>query len=259
MPEHPHRARRRVARGTVSVALVLALAGLLFAANARLARGQDERHPQNLAELAARESDRVAELSGQVDGLRGDVEQLTSELTESQGEELTPIEQSQVTSGVIPVTGPGLTVRLTDAPADGPHHDEVSPDDLVVHQQDLQAVINALWAGGAEAMALQDQRVISTTAFKCVGNVLSLHGRVYSPPYVVRAIGDPERMRAALDASPAIDIYLEYVDAVGLGWSVQTESALELPAAEGATELEFAEVPDGTEVLPGVVVGKDGA
>jgi uncharacterized protein YlxW (UPF0749 family) len=259
VPEHPHRARRRVARGTVSVALVLALAGLLFAANARFARGQEERHPQNLADLAARESDRVAELTTQVDGLRDDVERLTSRLNAAQGEELTPIEQSQVTSGVVPVTGPGLTVRLTDAPADGPHHDDVSADDLVVHQQDLQAVINALWAGGAEAMALQDQRVVSTTAFRCVGNVLSLHGRVYSPPYVVRAIGDPQRLRAALDASPAIQIYLEYVDAVGLGWNVQTESQLQLPAAEGPTELEFAQVPDGTEVLPGVVVGEGGA
>ena len=54
------------------------------------------------------------------------------------------------------------------------------------------------WAGGAEAMALQDQRVTATTAFRCVGNVLSLGGRVYSPPYEVRAIGDPRRLRVAL-------------------------------------------------------------
>ena len=91
-----------------------------------------------------------------------------------------------------PWSGPGVTVRLEDAPTDSPRRDEVSPDVLVVHQQDLQAVMNALWAGGAEAMELMDQRVISTSAFQCVGNVLKLHGRLYSPPYVVRAIGDPD-------------------------------------------------------------------
>ena len=73
------------------------------------------------------------------------------------------------------------------------------PDDYVIHQQDVQAVVNALWAGGAEAMMLQDQRVISTSAVRCVGNTLILQGRVYSPPYVITAIGDPTAMQQALD------------------------------------------------------------
>ena len=52
-----------------------------------------------------------------------------------------------------------------------------------MHQQDIQAVVNALWAGGAEAMTIQGQRVISTTGIKCVGNTVVLHGVPYSPPY----------------------------------------------------------------------------
>src|SRR5690606_41382455 len=64
------------------------------------------------------------------------------------------------------------------------------PDDLVVHQQDLEAVINALWAGGAEALMVQDQRITSLSSVRCVGNVLLLHGRHYSPPYRISAIGD---------------------------------------------------------------------
>ena len=55
MTDHPHRARRFVARGTLSVALVLALSGALFAANAKLAHGSGERHPQDLADLAMAE------------------------------------------------------------------------------------------------------------------------------------------------------------------------------------------------------------
>jgi uncharacterized protein YlxW (UPF0749 family) len=238
-------------RGTVSVALVLVLAGVMFTANARLARTEGERHPQDLGELAEVESARVEALAQQVDRLRAEVEQLTGDGTSAVDTgDPARAELVALAAGRSAVRGPGVTVRLTDAPASGPRRDDVQPDDLVVHQQDLQAVINALWAGGAEAMALQDQRVTSTTAFRCVGNVLSLGGRVYSPPYEVRAIGDPRALREALLAAPEIQRYLDWVDAVGLGWSVTTEEVLDLPAAEGG-ELQHAEVPDGVEVFPG--------
>ena len=99
------------------------------------------------------------------------------------------------------------------------------------------------------------QRVISTTAFRCVGNVLSLHGRLYSPPYVIRAIGDPKKLRTSLYASPQIQVYLQYVDAVGLGWSVNSSTALTLPAYEGTTDLQYASVPAGIDVLASTADG----
>ena len=267
MDDRQHRGRRQALRGTVSVGLVLALAGLMFTANARLPSSQEQRHPQNLGELAEVESSRVESLAGQVESLRADVDRLTEEqtVTVDTGDPR-DAELVALAAGRVPVTGPGLTVRLTDAPADGPRREDFPPDYFVVHQQDLQAVINALWAGGAEAMTLQDQRVTATTAFRCVGNVLSLGGRVYSPPYEVRAIGDPAELRAALLASPDIQEYLDWVDAVGLGWSVTTEQQLDLPATESGGELEHARVPDGVDVFPGAatvsttsaVVGTDG-
>ena len=251
MSDRTRRSPRTGLRGAASVGLVLALAGLLFTASARLARGQEERHPQNLGELAAVESDRVESLSSEVDGLRAQVEKLTADQSVAIDTGAPDqAERNDLAAGRTPVSGPGVTVRLTDAPADGPRPDWSGPDDLVVHQQDLQAVINALWAGGAEAMALQDQRVTATTAFRCVGNVLSLGGRLYSPPYEVRAIGDPKALRAALLDSPAIQTYLDYVDQVGLGWSVTSADPLALPGTEGSTQLEFADVPTGTNVFP---------
>jgi uncharacterized protein YlxW (UPF0749 family) len=245
-----------VSTGTVAVGIVLALAGVLFAANARLAQGQESRAPQSLRDLAVAASDRLAKLTTQVDSLRADVEQLTTAQvpagTAANGAQTSLVE---IASGRVPVAGPGLTVQLTDAPADSLRQAGVRPDDLLVHQQDLQVVINALWAGGAEAMSLQGQRVISTTAFRCVGNVLSLHGRLYSPPYVIRAIGDPKKLRASLYASPQIQVYLQYVDAVGLGWSVNTSTTLTLPAYEGTTDLQYASVPAGIDVLASTADG----
>jgi len=256
--DRTHRRSSRRLRGTASVGLVLALAGLLFTANARLARGQEERHPQNLSDLAVVESARVKSLAAQVDGLRAQVDALTAEqaIGVDTGDPL-QARQIAIAAGRTAVTGPGLTVRLTDATSTAPRSARIGPDDLVVHQQDVQAVVNALWAGGAEAMELQDQRVTSTTAFSCVGNVLALGGRVYSPPYEVRAIGDVRALRAALYGSEAIQRYLSYVADVGLGWSVTTAPAgapLSLPGTEGGGQLLFADVPAGVDVFPGVGV-----
>lgn len=237
--------RRRLTRGSVGVAVVLVLAGFLFAANARLQGGLDDRQAQDLPALVQAELDRAQAASAEVESLRDDVDRLTDAATggdpvfgEPDGS------PTALAAGRLPVTGPGLTVSLTDATDSTSRPEWAVNDDLVVHQQDLQAVINALWSGGAEAMSLQDQRVISTTAFRCVGNVLLLHDRHYSPPYVVRAIGDPEDLEAALLASPAIQTYLDWVEAVGLGWSVTVEDELTLPAYEGSLELRHARVPE---------------
>jgi uncharacterized protein YlxW (UPF0749 family) len=251
--EHPHR-RRRPARGTLSVAVVLALAGALFAANAKFARSAEgDRNPEDLAGLTSGEVGRVDRLTTQVDDLRSEVDALTEAANDAAGNEVgSPSAAYLVEGGPLPVTGPGLTVILDDAPQDQAGLDGVNPDVLVVHQQDIQAVMNALWAGGAEAMALMDQRVISTSAFRCVGNVLRLQGQVYSPPYRVRAVGDPQRLRQALELSPEVSAYRADAATVGLGWDVTGHERLNLPAYAGATELQFATVPEGTTILPGM-------
>ena len=248
--------RRRAVRGTLSVALVMALSGALFTANARLAHGtHNARQPQDLAGLQANEDERRERLADEVTALRAEVDALTRKQTDSVGLEWQSAGDAyDIASGKVAVSGFGITVSLDDAPADGPRPAGVGADDLVVHQQDLQAVINALWAGGAEAMALMDQRVISTSAFQCIGNVLSLQGRRYSPAYVVTAIGDPDELVAALDADPAVRAYQSWVNAVGLGWSVTVpDSELQVPAYDGSVDMRYASVPPGTEVLPGLV------
>lgn len=85
-----------------------------------------------------------------------------------------------------------------------------------------------------------DQRLISTSAVRCVGNTLILQGRVYSPPYTVTAVGDRDKLRTALDKAPAIRNYLEYVDAYGLGWKVDEKKSVTLPGYSGTVDLRQA-------------------
>ncbi len=249
MPERRRRPRGH-GWGPLGVAGVLALTVVLFAANARLAGGVDARQPQDLAGLLDAEEGRVAELQEQVDGLLAEVEALTDatavDLPEQDAELL---ELTALTAGRRAVTGPGVVVRLWDAEPSRNLPDWVTNDDLVVHQQDLEAVINALWAGGAEAMTLQGERVIATSAFRCVGNVLWLHGRRYSPPYEVQAIGDPDALLKALDDSTTVQTYLEYADLLGLGWDADDADALTLPGYAGEPTLSHARVPDDIDVL----------
>jgi uncharacterized protein YlxW (UPF0749 family) len=79
------------------------------------------------------------------------------------------------------------------------------PLDVIVHQQDIQAAVNALWRAGAEAVTVQGQRLISTTGIKCDGNSVSLQGLSYSPPYEIVGIGVPSELLTSLESDSYLD------------------------------------------------------
>lgn len=232
--------RRRSPKGRTATVLVCVLAGLMMTVAALAARGTDLRSDRgaDLRDLIVTQAQRNEELRRQADALSGEVEALTGQQPGSSGlSEQVKVAESQ--AGLLAVTGPGLRVTLTDAPNDV-RPAGVDDDALVVHQQDIQAVVNALWAGGAEAMTIQGERVVSTTGIKCVGNTVVLHGIPYAPPYVIEAIGDPDLLQQGLDDARQVQIYRQYVAAYGLGYSVDRERQLDLPAYNGTIGLRFA-------------------
>ena len=223
------------------------LAGLLFATSATTSHGIDLRvttRDDGLS-FAAQQQRTVVDRTNQLAALQRQVQAATSEAAKTD----TRVAQARdaadavaAAAGMTAVSGPAVTVSLDDAPPlPGSQKGSVPPDYLVVHQQDVQAVVNALWAGGAEAMTLQGQRVISTSAVRCVGNTLLLHGIVYSPPYVVTAIGDTARLRQALENAPDIIIYKQYVQAYKLGYQVTTQAEVTMPAFTGGVSLSDAD------------------
>lgn len=235
-------------RPTFVVGLVAAAAGILFAANAQLARNPvvSVRHPQNLAQLVAVGSERVAQLTETVAELNAEVEALAKAVPEPMiTENPATVEAETAAIGFAPVSGPGVTVILDDAPPSAETIPGVTPDDLVIHQQDLQAVIAALWAGGAEAMTLMGERVTMTSAFRCTGNVLLLHGQVFSPPFVVEAIGNPEALYQAVLASEGVQNFILYAEWFGLGFDMSPQEQLAFPAYTGSGSLNFAALPPG--------------
>lgn len=224
--------------GTFAACLV---AGMMVIVAATAAQGEDLRADRgaDLRVSVANQAQRNEELRALADQLRGEVDELQQASGGGEGD-VEAMTQAEQQASVTPVAGDGIRVSLTDAPA------EVNPvgvddDALIVHQQDIQAVVNALWAGGAEAMTIQGQRVISTTGIKCVGNSVVLHGIPYAPPYVIEAIGPIQDMEAALLQSPAVAIYQDYAEAYGLGYSQQRAQDLQFDGFAGALGVSEAE------------------
>ncbi|WP_033415484.1 DUF881 domain-containing protein [Streptomyces canus] len=226
---------------------VFALAGLIFFTSFNTAKGTDIRTDASMLKL----SDLIQERSrnnGTLDesngSLRRDVESLAERddgSTKAEDDKLAALEDR---AGTQKIKGKAVTVTLDDAPPNAtaklPGYPEPQPDYLVIHQQDLQAVVNALWKGGAQGVKVMDQRLISTSAVRCVGNTLILQGRVYSPPYKIQAVGDPGRLKQALADSKAIQNYMVYVNVYGLGWNVADDGTVTLPGYSGTVDLQYA-------------------
>lgn len=184
----PRRRKDRRLGWSAATPVVFGAAGLLFSLTAATAHGtdlRDDRRPE-LTNLIAERKQEIATSRARAARLRGEIEaqqQGQAGADTAVDEQRRRGESQLAAAGLTAVHGPGVVVVLNDAPRrpDGSRPAGARPDDLVVHQQDVQAVVNALWAGGAEAMTLMGVRVISTSAVRCVGNTLLLDGQVYSP------------------------------------------------------------------------------
>ena len=226
----------RIGRRVLSIG-VCVLAGFMIATSTINSGGVDLRPDRNtdLVGLIESESTHNRELAERVAALRRDVDSLAR--SGSGGVSRQELDAAAANAGQSPVRGPAVAVVLDDAPS-GVHPAGVSEELLVVHQQDIQTVVNALWSGGAEAMTIQGQRVTSRTGVKCVGNSVVLRGVPYAPPYEIVAIGDQARLEQALVDSRALQIYRQYVAAYGLGYSQRREAQVTMPAYRGSQDIE---------------------
>jgi len=238
---------RRPSLWTVLVPVVALVAGLLFATSSRTALGTDLRAGsssqlsgliQQRDAAVARQQEELARLQQQVQGL---TDQVASRDTAVAGA-AAQAQQGGTSAGLTGISGPGLTVTLDDAPpqAGGGLPSGATADDLVIHQSDVQGVVNALWAAGADGVAIMGQRLIATSAVICVGNTLLLQGRTYSPPFVVTAVGNSAQMRQQLAASYDVQLLKQAVNDYGLTYALADQRRVDLPPYDGTLEMRYA-------------------
>ncbi|GAB3405292.1 DUF881 domain-containing protein [Flindersiella endophytica] len=232
----------RTALPRVAAAITFACAGFLGVTSASAAHGTDLRaeRQSDLSDLVKAQSQRADLLNSRLDDVTNEVGELSQQIGGSKVEGLEKdASRLEPTAGLTSLEGPGLTISLDDAPPEM-RQGQQDLDALVVHQQDIQAVVNAMWAGGAEAVTIQGQRLISTSAIRCVGNSVVLEKVPYPPPYRISAVGDVDRMLKEIYDSSAVAAYLDAVDHLQLGWDIQRHNTLQVPAFKGKTELDYA-------------------
>lgn len=137
----------------------------------------------------------------------------------------------ELAAGTLAVTGPGLRVTLDDA---------VGGDNRIV-DRDVQSVVNALWAAGAEAIGINGERITAQTAIRAAGGAILVNFKPLDPPYVVSAIGDPVALESSFATGRAASRLRAYVQLYGLRFHYARDSSLSLPSAPGLT-LRYAAV-----------------
>jgi uncharacterized protein YlxW (UPF0749 family) len=232
----------------IAAIVAFAAAGFLLAASTLTANGSDIRveRPAQLRDLVRNEAIKIDRIENDLVDIQNQIQEISNSSARTQIENTKQkIEQLAPVAGFTAMSGPGLTVVLNDAPQVDlsiPENERPDVNDLLIHQEDVQSVVNALWAGGAQGVSLMGKRVISTSAVKCVGNTLLLHGKVYSPPFKIQAVGDVAKLTNSLRTDPNVTVLQDYVDLYGLVYDVQRSQLIELPPYEGSLLLDNVKV-----------------
>ena len=232
----------------IAAIVAFAAAGFLLAASTLTANGSDIRveRPAQLRDLVQNEANKIYKLENNLIDIQSEIENITNGTARSEIQSTqVKIEQLSPVAGFTSMVGPGLVITLNDAPQVDlsiPENERPDVNDLLIHQEDVQSVVNALWAGGAQGVSLMGKRVIATSAVKCVGNTLLLHGKVYSPPFRIEAVGDVTKLTKSLRDDVNVAILQDYVDLFGLVYEVQRAALIELPPYEGSLLLDNVQV-----------------
>lgn len=243
----PERAGQR--RGT-SLLLVLALlgVGLVWGTAARQTRDRApaaERIRVSLVDDARQRqaaTDRLARQAGDLRRETGAARDALLNRTAAERALAEELGRLELAVGGARVRGPGLVVRVDDA-REG--HDDGTGR---ITDVDLQAVVNALWSAGAEAVAVNGRRVSALTAIRAAGEAILVDYKPVTAPYEVAAIGDADAMEPAFGDSVAARRFRTWVDAFGIAFSVRRDGTLDLPASETST-LRYAK-PGATPTAP---------
>jgi uncharacterized protein YlxW (UPF0749 family) len=229
----------QVTLGVALLALGFLIAAQLASEGPRVRYTTQERTP--LVET-------VNELQTQQDALKSRILDLRSQIqvVEGQGEgsevqvrQLNErLEQARIAAGLIPLTGTGIVIQLEDSkepvPPDG------SDADYLVGSRDIRLVVEELWGAGAEAIAVNGERITPTSAVIDVGTSLLVNSAYLTPPYQITALGPPD----LYDRLSAREGFVDFVRArskgYGIGVSLAEPESVDMPAFVGTVTLRYS-------------------
>jgi uncharacterized protein YlxW (UPF0749 family) len=234
----------QVTLGAALLVLGFLIAAQLASEGPRIRYTTQERTP--LVETALDLQAQQESLKAQILQLRSDIGDL--EAAGEGGAAVTQrlnadLERARIAAGLAALSGPGLVIQLEDSlipvPEDG------NERDYLVSGDDVLAVVEELWLAGAEAVAVNGERVASTTAIVDIGGSVLVNGAYIVPPYQVAAIG-PAEMFDRLTASPGfVDFLRARAELFGIRVGYVTGNEVDVPAYAGLVNLRYGHVVPG--------------
>lgn len=212
----------------------------VLSANSQTVVTADSARLEELQKLYNTEKERSTNLEAEVKEYRSQLENFESELENAGGDAVTfyqeRLRQAELLAGMTEVTGPGVVVTLDDMQQSAiPENDD--PNAYVVHDSDLLMVLNELRDAGAEAISINGERVLATSEVRCAGSVVSVNNNRISAPFVIRAIGDPEKLSAGLQMrNGAID----QLAVNGIVTKLEPKTEIEIGAYTSGLNFQYA-------------------
>jgi uncharacterized protein YlxW (UPF0749 family) len=233
-------------RSLVTLSVVVGVLGFLVVTAVVTGQAERQKAAPRKAELVALIDDRqrlVDDLDSAVESLRRDVasEQARASRANSlDRQEARALAALAEQAGTVPLRGPGLVVSLSPSTREAPSPEEAGA--YQIHDTDLQLVVNELWAAGAEAVAVNDSRLVATTPIRAAGGTIVVNFRPLSPPYRVSAIGADRRRFAQSEIARRFERWTELF---GLGFAIQERESVSVPGYTGRVAITTA-TPEGS-------------
>lgn len=242
----PRRRRSRQARlaATALTALGALVVGFLLttgmSAGREQAQAQLERKDELIALITERQ-ERADELTAEVEELRATVDEAQAEAAAGVPVLRDEVERVELAAGLADLRGPGLRLVLDDGAP------EACPEQRYacqIQDSDLQLAVNALFGAGAEAVSVNQERVVSTTSIRSVGQTIMVNLTLMATPYELRAIGDPEELRERVERSEFAQQFAGWTQEYGLSWNLEEADEVVIPRYGMTVGME-ARPPDG--------------
>lgn len=231
-------------RDQVTLALIFIVLGILLATSFTTSKQSkttvsSTRKEELISIIHDLESRREA-LKTELFALRNQLNQYEKQAAANEGKLATFTQEQEelaLAAGLVPMTGKGIVITLGDSPSIPLNQ---NPNDYIIHDSDIRVVTNALWACGAEAMAVNNQRMVSATAIRCAGNTILINSTRCASPYVIYAIGDQKRMLAGLEEDDDVTrLFKHYSQSYGLEVDISKQDDIVIPAYKGSLRIEY--------------------
>lgn len=237
--------QRQHLRNSLALVVPALLFGFLVAAQWQTQSGRSElavRYNAPLTEAAQSLQNEQNELKAQLAELRAQLDAIQASASTQTGtsrELQARIDGLKQQAGLTPLSGDGVVIVLDDAKQAPANAKDL--DKSICHATDLTDIVNTAWRGGAQAIAINDERIVGTSSVYCVGSTIMVNGTLMSPPFQVVVIGRQDTLMAAFDDPGQLRDIKQRSDVYGLGFRVSRATQLRVPAFSGVLNVKAAQ------------------